>query len=1366
MQYAQALGILTRERKHLVIPVKLRHQDGRTPVVDALVDSGAEVNIVSPKLAKQLGWKAVEQNGLTIRGVDGQPVVSYGKYQQTVEITDSWQRVQKQELIFYAADSSEHSLIIGFPWLEAVDPQISFRDKKWSYPNIGTACPVPPVSPQEAAEPKLNIVWRYPFDSANIKVVTAKELAKVSKQEDRQVYAAIPTGGHGIATVAVAEIGAKPLAPPAEVPSWLADYADVFDIAKAGVLPAHSQHSHAIELEGGQPPYGPLYNLSVKELEVLRAYLDDALLKGWIRPSTSPAGAPILFVPKKDGGLRLCVDYRGLNKVTKKNRYPLPLISETLDRLVGAKKFTKLDLKDAYHRLRIKEGDEWKTAFRTRYGHFEYLVMPFGLTNAPSTFQAYINHALSDLLDTVCVVYLDDILIFSHDESKHHEHVKMVLERLRKHGLYANLKKCQFETSLVEFLGFIVDTDGIKMDPSRVSAIKDWPAPSSVRELQVFLGFANFYRRFVTHYSKIVAPMTDLLKGGGADFAWGDRQRKAFDEIKAAFTQAPILRHFDPTLPIFVETDASGFAIAVIISQPFTAEGLSKGARHPIAFWSRKLSPAEANYETHDAELLAIVQAFKQFRHYLEGSAYPVTVLSDHNNLRYFMTTKELNGRQARWAERLARFDFRILHRPGKTNPADAPSRRPDYEVSEGEKASIALPTLQNMLRRGEAVEPPPLLAQNIFRRDEAKEPSSSMAVEELASAQPALLALLKQSLSSPIARESSDDERDYSQVVPVTDGGGILVAQAQKVRRPGTEACTESTWEGRHLQTGQLPASTSIMYDFADAGQQLLEPPAGFDCCSDRIPRRTIVAAVSSLTAIDMDEQPLLLTIRDAQQKCTFAEARIKELELGSGSRVDGGEKGWRRDPKGILRFDNKVYVPTVSALRDVILMKCHDDTLAGHFGVEKTRKLVEYSFYWPTLKQDVKEYVDTCPICQRTKAKRHRPYGELASLPQASEPWQEISMDFITDLPPSNLGREVYDAILVVVDRFTKTSRYFATTKDVTAEKLADLFAKEIVCKYGAPSGIVTDRGSLFTSAFWSTVCFLLRTKRKLSTAWHPQTDGQTERQNQTLEHYLRSYCNHTQDDWTDLLATAEFAYNAAEHSSTKVSPFQALYGYQPGLGGNVADDVPGGEVPTAKDRINQILQLRQKLSTQLREAVEYQARYYNRKHELIHFSKGQYVLLSTKNLTLNRPCRKLAERFLGPFLIEGPVGKQAYRLKLPRTMPIHPVFHVSLLEPYKPRSGEDPELHDPPIILPDGSKEWELEAILDDKTHRNKPRYLCRWKTYDSTEDSWEPESHLKNAQEILQEYLRSKELKKRKLEEYNVKKTVRKKRRSRK
>lgn len=274
--------------------------------------------------------------------------------------------------------------------------------------------------------------------------------------------------------------------------------------------------------------------------------------------------------------------------------------------------------------------------------------MSFGLTNAPATFQAYINKALVGLVDVFCVVYLDDILIYSSFLKEHQHHVKQILKMLRRYKLYANLKKCAFHTDQVEFLEFIVSTKRVSMDPRRVETIKEWPVFKSYREVQIFLGFANFYRRFIEGYSKVAAPLTGLLEGSkdgkkSDPFEWPDAAEEAFNNLCAVFTQASILTHFNSNLKPRVETDASIVRLAGIYSQ------LQKDQLwHPVAFWSRKLTPTETRYETHDQELLAIVEAFKHWRHYLESSQYLIEVLTDHNNLRDFMNVKQLNDRQAR----------------------------------------------------------------------------------------------------------------------------------------------------------------------------------------------------------------------------------------------------------------------------------------------------------------------------------------------------------------------------------------------------------------------------------------------------------------------------------------------------------------------------------------------------------------------------------------------------------------------------------------------------------------------------------------------------------------------------------------------
>ena len=273
------------------------------------------------------------------------------------------------------------------------------------------------------------------------------------------------------------------------------DLEGVFSKEKANELPVSSPYNHEIKLEGDcQPPYSLIYPLSTPKLQVLREYLHDNLVKGFIQHSTSSAGTPILFVKKKDGSLRLCVDYRGLNLLTKKNWYPLPLIGEALDQLSGAKIYTKLDIQAAYNRVWMKEGDEWKTTFQTWYGHYEYCVMPFGLANALVTFQGFINYALQDLLDICCITYLDDILIYSDNDTEHVEHVRAVLKRLQEHGLYVKLEKCEFHTWRMGFVGYVVTPNGVSMEEDCVSTIHDWPEPQTHHKVQVFLGFANFYQ--------------------------------------------------------------------------------------------------------------------------------------------------------------------------------------------------------------------------------------------------------------------------------------------------------------------------------------------------------------------------------------------------------------------------------------------------------------------------------------------------------------------------------------------------------------------------------------------------------------------------------------------------------------------------------------------------------------------------------------------------------------------------------------------------------------------------------------------------------------------------------------------------------
>lgn len=573
------------------------------------------------------------------------------------------------------------SVVLGFDWLTRHNPlvdwvlgSVTFRTAVLSQPDPPSTSSDPQLTPADASDPD-TVPDSGP--STSISFVNADAFARASQLEGSCVFqldvASLSVTGRASTITEQHDLTG--------IPEKYQEFADVFSKTRSEVLAPHRPYDLKIELEdGAQPPFGPIYSLSQPELAALREFLDENLRNGFIRSSTSAHGAPVLFVKKKDGSLRLCVDFRGLNRISKKDRYPLPLITDLLDAPRKARMYTKIDLRHAYHLVRIAEGDEWKTAFRTRYGSFEWRVMPFGLSNAPAAFQRFMNEVFADLLDVCTVVYLDDILVYSDTPELHTEHVREVLRRLRKHGLYARVDKCLFDADTVEYLGYILSPEGLTMDKAKIKAIVDWPEPRKIKDIQSFLGFANFYRRFIQNYSDIVVPLTRLTRKN-TPWDFSDECRSAFERLKEAFTTAPILTPWLPDCQITVETDASDYAIAAILSIT-----TPDGELRPVAFHSRTMTASELNYDTHDKELLAIFEAFKTWRQYLEGPKTPVDVVTDHKNLEYFSTTKLLTRRQARWSETLSGYNMIIRFRPGRLGEKpDALTRRWDVYPKEGD---------------------------------------------------------------------------------------------------------------------------------------------------------------------------------------------------------------------------------------------------------------------------------------------------------------------------------------------------------------------------------------------------------------------------------------------------------------------------------------------------------------------------------------------------------------------------------------------------------------------------------------------------------------------------------------------------------
>lgn len=499
-------------------------------------------------------------------------------------------------------------------------------------------------------------------------------------------------------------------------------------------------------------------------------------------------------------------------------------------------------------------------------------------------------------------------------------------------------------------------------------------------------------------------------------------------------------------------------------------------------------------------------------------------------------------------------------------------------------------------------------------------------------------------------------------------------------------------------------------------------------------------VNALRQGNAFDGPEPDLISLVLGLQAGDDLAGNIVEGMKNGD---VKKQKAGWSRDSAGLLRYHGAVYIPPSQAVRMEILRICHDDLLAGHFGVKKTLELVHRKYYWPSLAKDVREYVQGCGMCQRTKVVRHKPYGEMQALPLPAKPFESISMDFITDLPPSMEpgSSRAYDSILVIVDRYTKVVKYISCTKTIDAPELAHLFLRFWVKDQGVPKDIVSDRGSVFTSKFWSAFCFYLKVKRKLSTAFHPQTDGQTERQNQGIEAYLRIYCNQHQDNWAELLHSAEFAYNNSHHDSIGMSPNMARYGMNLETRQGVEADPLRGEIPAAKDRATEILDLRKELEVTWAKTKEAQAKYYNKRHQPNQYSVGELVLLSAKNIRTTQPSKKLGHKYLGPFAILERIGRQAYRLDLPkRYKAIHNVFHVSVLERY--HKGPNEKFDEPGPNVVEGEEEWEVEEILDyrvvSRGRKQQHEYLVRWAGYSQAHDQWVPIEDFGDSLDVIKQY----------------------------
>lgn len=1069
-----------------------------------LFDSGATHSFVSPEVAQRFqGTFDIRKSDLAVLTPGSQILKASCQYMD-VPITIH-QRVFRTNLVVLPLE--RHEVILGMDWLSKYFANIDCGRGRILF----ECAPTGPLLYQ-AIKP-----------SPGVSLISALR-AENQLEGDVEVY---------LVTIQVMDHDQGPELEIKDI-AIVSEYKDIFNPLEGP--PPERENPFTINLEPGAAAIAKApYRMAPAELAELKEQLEDLMGKGFIQHSSSPWGAPVLFVKKKDGSMRLCIDYRGLNNVTIKDKYPLPRIDELLDQLQGATWFSKIDLASGYHQIPIAKEDVPKTAFRTRYGHYEFVVMPFGLTNAPAVFMRLMNQVFRDYLDKFVIIFIDDILIYSRTAEEHEEHLRRVLERLQEHKLYAKFSKCKFWKKEIGFLGHRVSAEGVAADPEKISAIKGWPQPTTVTEVRSFLGLAGYYRKFVNGFASLAKPLTKLT-GKGVHFEWSPQAEEAFTKLKETLITAPILALPDQDKPYAIYTDASRVGLGCVLMQEDRV----------IAYASRQLRKHEENYPTHDLEMAAVVFALKIWRSYLYGAV--VRVFTDHKSLKYLFTQPDLNLRQRRWMEFITDYDLEIQYHPGKANAvADALSRR---------KVDVSI-------------------------------------------------------------------EREVQSLVAAFTVVSIAVLEDEEGEPLGLQAVNQAN---------------------------------------------------------------LLVRIREAQR----IDEKLKPIFEGLENKTEQNTSGYQVASDGTLLLNGRITVPQNQELQNEILRLAHNSRLSIHPGSTKMYKDIHKYYHWPGIKRAVAQWVAQCQICQQVKAEHQVPGGLLQSLPIPTWKWDEISMDFITGLPRAP-GRG-NDAIWVVVDRLTKSAHFLPMKTTDKVEVLAELYLDEIVKLHGVPANIVSDRDPRFTSRFWKAFTRALGTELHMSTAYHPETDGQTERTIRTLEDMLRTCILEWKNSWQKFLPLVEFSYNNSYHASIGMSPYEALYGRPcrtPVCWAEIGERQLLG--PQFVEEANEKIKVVQE---NMRKAQERQKKYADKGRREVIFQADDMVYLKVaaqKGRDRFGKIGKLETRYIGPYRVIARIGEVAYKLELPPDMPLHPVFHVSMLRKH---------IRDPNQIEP------EPEGLTTDLTYPQGP------------------------------------------------------------
>lgn len=972
--------------------------------------------------------------------------------------------------------------------------------------------------------------------------------------------------------------------------------------------------SHKINTIDDVPIHTKQYRFPPIHRDEINKQVGELLDNDIISPSDSPYNSPLWIVPKKPDSngskrWRMVIDYRALNEKTVGDAYPLPNITDILDQLGSSKYFSVLDLASGFHQIPMQESDAAKTAFSTPYGHYQFNRMPFGLKNAPATFQRLMDRVLTGLQGIEVFVYMDDIVVYARSLREHEIKFNKLAQRLRAANLHLQPDKCEFLRTEVTYLGHIISNDGVKPDPKKISAVKDFPTPKRAKNVKQFLGLAGYYRRFIPDFSKIAKPLTKLLKKN-MTFVWEREQEEAFQRLRDALCSQPLLQYPDFTQPFVLTTDASGYAVGGVLSQGVIGKDL------PVAYASRLLNPAEQNYSTIEKELLAIVHCVRHFRPYLYGRKFKL--VTDHRPLVWLHSVKDPTSRLVRWRLKLAEYDYEVLYKAGKINAnADALSRNPTPSSQPHTVHVLPVDVSSHC-------EPGPSRIRKKHQTTINDEDNGHETV-------------------SDIGTSENDDGNGDETSVASSDGE----EESDSVNQPRSsrehqQFILNETEDNFILRKDNLVVFVTRNGTPCDKGATMLQDAGLLPQVKDAALGRAQVTKNNNRNIIS-------LVVKERQtdfiEPEVFNEAInslldvIRELGLDTISvcRTSIGRISYRKFHKQLCNTlaDTNVQVTVCSGdtnippadKRQDIIDENHSSAVGGHKGVTKTYLRIKPKYSWPNMKKDVQNFIQKCRNCQLKKLVRVKTRQPMVLTDTPDAAFDKVSMDIMGPLPTTSSGNNY---VLTIQDLLTKYS-LAVPLRGASAIDVAEAFVNELVCVYGAPKAVLTDQGTHFLNSLVRAVAKKFRIKQYHTTAYRPQANGSIERSHHVLWEYLKQFVS-SQQEWDECLKLACFSYNTSVHEATRYTPFELVYGRlarTPTSNPSISDITNESYTEYLTTLFSRLKDVQVAARQNLIRAKEKSKLYYDKRVNPEEFQVGDKVYL------LREPNRgKLGDQYVGPY------------------------------------------------------------------------------------------------------------------------------------